>query len=436
MLSDPEITPRKKQPDDSRVHKLPSELLLRIFLIGEEIDRAARPRELWYLGMQDIVTQVCSHWRDIAVNCPMLWTHIHITRPGPRHLASVYLARAGAVTLLDINIEMRARYYNGLEIGDDDWKHQRAAVPEILYFLDSCGAPVSRWKSLSVSALEPDVLLKFIGTLCAEAAPALRFLSCRLSRLVSVSSEDRIIRDPQYSSDFYQLSPFVVPSLRCVELDRLPWSYVFDRPPPVFAGLTELRLTSGATLSSPAQLQELLSFNPQLEVLSLSTSDTSYEVLNNLEPVSQRIRMQQLNTLSVNTIMNLSWALSVLQLIEAPVLKRLSLSSFVSTKAEDVQIPDLCRFICTHPSGDSALNEFQSPSIHELDIHNFLLRREQVVDIFTCWPSITRLYANRAQLETLWDPLLLPNLSYLKVHFKPHPQLGRILSPGRLQGAQ
>src|SRR5690348_4302706 len=103
---------------------------------------------------------------------------MHITRPGSHHLASLYLSRVGAVTPLDINIELRTRYYTSSEIEYDDWKRQREAVPALVKYLVSNGAPVSRWKSLSVCALQPDVLLKFIGIICAEAAPALRFLSC------------------------------------------------------------------------------------------------------------------------------------------------------------------------------------------------------------------------------------------------------------------
>ncbi|CAE7100068.1 unnamed protein product [Rhizoctonia solani] len=415
----------------SGIHKLPPELLLRIFQAGEASERAAHPKDQSYLGLQDIATQVCGRWRNLAIGCPTLWTYIHVTRPSARALARLYLARAGPGTLLDLDIKIQRGWCEGQDIGYDDWDSQRVVVQEFLEFLSSHGATVNRWKTLDLCSPEPGVLLGFIGTLSTETAPALRFLSCRLCHHGRSDKGRYLSRQPQHPKNAYQLSPFIVPKFK---FDRLSWCCVFDRSSPVFSGLTELRFTSWPSRCSPSQLQALLLLNPQLELLSLGTSDLyKWEILREIEFFIdvESVRMVQLHTLSVETIKDLFWVIGVLKLIDAPVLKKLSIAAFVCTEKQEAEVQYLCRLPCgpraMDEEGDSTLGKPRYPYLNELDIHNFF-HREHVIDMLTSWPSITKLHASRAQAALLEDSSLLPQLSYLKIHFKAPPQLCRILS--------
>ncbi|CAE6446547.1 unnamed protein product [Rhizoctonia solani] len=432
------ITERKHQPHDKGIHKLPPELLSVIFLMAEEMDRATRARESWYLAVQDVATQVCSRWRNVAVNSPVLWTHIHITRNSSHNLALLYLARAGDSVLLDIVVEIRPRYYCDFDLVEgEDWEMQRYLVAELCAFLSLNKAPVNRWKSLSVSAIIPDVLLEFIETICVKTAPNLRFLSCRwLCDYFDRADEQRIRDEVPLPGKVHRLSPLVVPVLRSVEFDHLLWDYIFDRPLSTLSGLTELRLTFSLDLCLPSQLANLLASNPQLELLMLAASIVSqlHAITDDLILVRERAHMAKLHTLSINTISDLSWALVVLQIVDAPALKKLSISSFISSRNKDVRITELCKASNRSSLSDNPTTS-QYPLVDELDIHNCLLHRQQIVDMFVCWPSITRLYANRGQVDLLKEePSLLPCLSYLKIDFKPHPQLGAILNSREAAG--
>ncbi|CAE6523756.1 unnamed protein product [Rhizoctonia solani] len=408
------------------IHKLPPELLLRIFQIGEESERATLPKEQGSTRIQDLATQICSHWRNVAISCPTLWNYIHIIHPGPHYLIARYLARAGPGVLLDLDIKLQCGWCEGLDVGHDDWESQSKTVAELLGFLASHGASTNRWRSLMICSPEPGRLLEFTGILSAETAPALRFLSCRLCHH-GRSNGGRYIRDPQkHNNNALELSPFIVPGFR---FDRLSWCCIFNPNSPIFSGMTELKFTSWPSRCSPAQLQELLLLNPQLELLSLGTSDLYLweppAVLRSFTDC-QSIRMPQLHTLTIGTINDLYWVVGVLNLIDAPVLRKLSISSFVCTEKYEGAVKYLCRLPCKDEEGDPTLGKPRYPILNELDIHNFF-HREHVIDMFTSWPSIARLYANRAHVELLEDPSMLPHLTHLKIHFKPHPELGCIL---------
>ncbi|KAH7325435.1 hypothetical protein B0J17DRAFT_722899 [Rhizoctonia solani] len=308
------IAKKKKQPFNHGVHKLPSELLLRIFQTGAEIDRATLTKDSCHIGMQDTIT-VCRYWREIAINCPMLWTHIHITRPGPYHLASLYLTRAGASTLLDITIEMGRRWCGDLSqfAGYASWSRHFEPAGELINFLGSQGAAVSRWKSLSVRAPDIAVLLTFLGLLSAEASPALRFLSCKLSHDKHLIARRYITNLEAHDNGALQLSPFVVSR---IEFDYLSWTRVFDLPSPVFSGITELKFTSCPSWCSSSQIQELLLLNPQLEVLSVGTS--------------KPYKWDRIHSIGFN-----QFILAISRMVDAPALRKISITSFVCTEGQE-----------------------------------------------------------------------------------------------------
>jgi hypothetical protein len=57
------------------ISQLPSELLLRIFLFVRSGDSNGCDLD-WI-----VVTQVCRHWRDLALRYPLLWNHINLSYP-------------------------------------------------------------------------------------------------------------------------------------------------------------------------------------------------------------------------------------------------------------------------------------------------------------------------------------------------------------------
>ena len=85
--------PNPQQPLGTLVpiHRLPSELLVEIFYLCQD--------KLWVHknGMRGLgwitLTEVCGHWRDLAIHTPGLWVNINLGHPRSMSRRSLSLSK-------------------------------------------------------------------------------------------------------------------------------------------------------------------------------------------------------------------------------------------------------------------------------------------------------------------------------------------------------
>lgn len=428
---DCQINTRRAQNSETIINKLPPELLSRIFLIGEA-GRSIRQkvRKASYIGFQDLVTQVCSHWRNVAIGNPTLWTYIHITRTAPHRLAYLYLSRAGSTALFDIDIEMRSRYWNSISTRSD-WAHdvyrQIGYIPYMLHSLNAYGARIDRWKSLSVCVNEPGTLPKFVKFLDTLAAPALRFLSFKWNIDQHSLGEEQEVNASAFcvlldARDPHRLSETSVPNLRCVELTSVPWRFLFSQDLLIFHGLTSLSLTAAYIRYTISGLHRLLSSSPQLESLHISSGFVDRDSAT--EEFTERAHLPLLCSLSVHTRILAHWALHVLKMVDAPGLQSLTISAV----DEGDMHAGIAEYIATGNTLDNLPNLSIYPTLRELDIYDFACPNKELLRMLVALPSVTHLSLCGNQAEVLGEsPWPLPKLSFLNFPAQPHAELEGVL---------
>ncbi|KAG8715555.1 hypothetical protein FRC11_003027 [Ceratobasidium sp. 423] len=419
-------TEQRIRNDAQSINKLPIELLSHIFGIGEASERSSRPRTCYYIPFQEIITV----------------SMFAIDGGSPYHLVSLYLERSGSTRLLDIDLEMRKRFWRVVAIETRDWEAQLKKVPYLLKFLISRGATVDRWRSLTVCAKQPEVLYAVIGFVNAQPARALRSLSCRwkVRGYNSDIEELRSLDYPHLFSDSYSFSAPTTPELRYVEFDAIPWGYVFNRPSPIFTGLKKLTLTSSYAPCSPGNLYKLLTSNPELEELSLGISKrAAHEFQNEIEPGPDdfHVCLPYLRSLSFATSSLTTWVLCVIERIEAPALERLSVSGRFKSSPEGTRLADhfmrgLPIVAGAEAGSDDSSTRTKSihPLLDELDISKLTMTPvgDPLVGMLSSLTTITKLSVSGNHIRQLRKmPHVLPNLSHVYCSRVSYRQLGDML---------
>ncbi|CAE6520961.1 unnamed protein product [Rhizoctonia solani] len=329
----PDVTCKRRRHVNKTIANLPPEILSQVVLMGEELARSTRARTVSYNTVQEVASHVCRYWRQVAVNTPVLWTYIHISRPLPNPLASLYLGRAGSTLLLDIDIEMRSRYWKKAKICIAEWDKQRASLNELLCYLFSRGAGFRRWKSLSISSKHFDPLCTLILRLNAESAPFLERITFKKHLpeidpditlgFVSVREKDNIF------SNRYCISQSALPNLRCVDFGLVPCNFIFNRPSPLLTGLTHLNLEIDRDDSWLFyHMHSFFAANPQLETIALSAkSRAAYRRRMITRAPDPPISFLRLRSLSISAIgpRYSYWLFLVLHMIDSPALESLAL---------------------------------------------------------------------------------------------------------------
>ncbi|CAE6418006.1 hypothetical protein ACGC1H_005121 [Rhizoctonia solani] len=333
-----EVIHKKQRHDKRVVDRLPSEILSHIFLMSEALARKTRARTVSYNTVQEVASQVCNYWRQVAINTPALWTYIHISRPLPNPLASLYIERSGSTLLLDIDLELRSRYWRKAKICITEWHKQFTSLRQLLDYLVLHGAEFRRWKSLSISSKRTELLFTLIPRLNSESAPFLeRFTFKRhwpenTANINLTSPYQRFSHGPAYDSDAnilsnrYCISQSELPNLRCVDLGSVPYDFIFDRPAPLFTGLTHLKLEINRDdIWSTLSTDTFFSANSQLETLCLSAKARGgRDTLITQAPPIKFLRLRSLS-ISATGPRHVHWVLSVLQMIDAPALESFAL---------------------------------------------------------------------------------------------------------------
>ncbi|KAG8781829.1 hypothetical protein FRC12_021477 [Ceratobasidium sp. 428] len=334
-----DVSGLKLRNSERSINRLPSELLLRIFEVGDEEQRATRNEGEPYYGFQDLVTQVCTHWHDVATNAPALWTYIYISRPPPHHSAALYLDRCGPAALLDIYLEMSDKFgpYPGaidaprLRQWRRDMIHDmriRPTTKDTIESLIQYGAITSRWKSLSIRSRDSRMLYQALKYVHPQSTPVLQYLSVECSLQAYFATT--FLAENESENNAYPTPSGLFSRLRHIELITLPAGFLLKRLLPMLAGLTRLKLSSEVKLYSRAQLCDMLSANSQLESLDISGCIIDED----FEPTDRRVVLPTLRSLSIASEESCAWTLGIMKMINGPAVEHLKLSHY------GYQLPD------------------------------------------------------------------------------------------------
>ncbi|CAE6476258.1 hypothetical protein ACGC1H_003242 [Rhizoctonia solani] len=303
-----------------------------MFIVTAE--SSIRPRGAYRFTLfPDVAIEVCSQWRRVALASPRLWTHLHIREHLDDDDIALWLSRAGNDALLDIEIDILEPYCGVAYFGITNWAKQVYHIAGIFKFLCSLRAGPQRWRSLSLSVLQPEPLYTLIQLLNEQPAPSLRYLYLCSEPDGSDHrfDEDMPLTKAHYGKA-YSLSEHAVPNLRRAGFIYVSWRYVFDRPKPLFSGLTSLDLSSGSWIPPLIlpDIQQLLSANPNLESLQLSVGSAASDYESDHLPDDRRpnpVHLSSLKNLSLEGGENITLLWDILSIINAPLLEKLTLSN-------------------------------------------------------------------------------------------------------------
>lgn len=406
------------------VHKLPVEVLSWIFTLGEGTSRESRVSGLRYAGFQDLVTQVCRRWRDIAINTQELWAYIFISRPPPHSLAQLYISRAGSYPLV-IDIDMRRSYT--LPISRFDHKEQTKRVLQTFGFIIGCRGGVERWGSLIVQSKLAQVLFDIIGFLSKTSTPVLQFLS--LTWRSPSTNQQRALQYARHQLNNWGSCSLSRnsqrPQLHHVQFNELPSGFALNHGSSMLSNLTEFVFVNKQGHPPIQDIGTFLSANPQLESLYLDTTTecSSYAVPMLLTHL--QAQMPMLRSFSLNAETNQGWCFQVLQIVDAPGLEHFKLK---------IRVP--YRSLCYYPAGklvrylglgrldgvlrcdmppeeDISYGSPIFPKLRHLDVEHVIGHYTGVPLLLQAVPSITQITLSLTCLQALAEhPELIPNASH------------------------
>ncbi|QRW12049.1 F-box-like protein [Ceratobasidium sp. AG-Ba] len=425
------------------INRLPVELLSRIFLTGDKLDEidalesSSREKQQEF---QEIVAQVCHHWRTVVTSIPMLWSYIRIDVSYPYSRAELFLARSGNTIPLELELDMTGEFMKGLDKHDN---HSHAArTTESLAFIVSKGGATSRWASLKVWGGLPGVLFATIDFITGANLDNLHTLG-----LVNDPDDPGLLQDLVSKALLERGTPQLAlfhnppPLLRHVELFGIASDFLFSNPtPPRLCNLSHLELSTIPTLPRLESLEELLSNNLGLESLVLDMG-----LVHDLEAS----RLRSLRRFVLKEPMNTSWALFVLMMIDAPGLEMFVLD------LRDTVLPRLPGAIATYAGigrkngqllarilSESEANELGPiyPVLKHLVIGAFPDDSDYIHHMVRQYSSISRLdwelrgSAGKAFRGLGKSPLPCPRLEHRRVREVPSHELVHVVQSRAAQG--
>ncbi|KAI0670795.1 hypothetical protein C8Q78DRAFT_1032001 [Trametes maxima] len=286
------------------INELPSELLTHIFTLGWTPERDQQPDEedIDDVGSDDgtyssvssdesvlqrkedehkqrrlpfnvLVSHVCARWRDVAIDNPLLWSHVRFEGPPPYDRAVTYLARAKAAPLAITVDRTDDSDVETVDSGAGIYR-PRDNDPDLTIIdgiMDLIIPYVQQWRALQVMVnFYPHIhrVLEALGA--ADPAPLLEVL-----QLYHHEDTDEHIRfkHPELREQPFRLFQGVAPRLTEAALwgVHLPWS---KDGSPFLTGLTELELAYHARDVRPSfyDFARILRDSPDLRALSLCLS--------------------------------------------------------------------------------------------------------------------------------------------------------------------
>ncbi|CAE6459056.1 unnamed protein product [Rhizoctonia solani] len=372
--------------------------------------------------------QVCSQWMKVAFSSHALWTHIHIVEHFDDDDVALWVSRAGPNQLFDIEIDMLEPYCGVAFFDITDWEEQESHITRIFQFFCSIKAGPQRWRSLSLSVLQPEPMYKFIQLLNKQPAPNLRhlYLCSEPDWNDNEFHEDRCLTNAHRRKG-YSLSEHAAPYLRHAELTYVSWNYVFDRPNPLLSGLTVLNLSAGSCIPASVlpNVQKLLSANPKLEWLRISSGSAADYEFDRLpdEECPTPVRLSSLKTLLLDGGDNshsLLWDL--LSIITAPSLEVLKLENG-GTSDDDEFTPKIFAYLTNGRSKDegsalSSTSKSPFPLLRKLDVAGISsVGDKMMADLLASLPLVTHLLISCYEAESSLNKAshVLPSLETLSL---------------------
>ncbi|KAH7339454.1 hypothetical protein B0J17DRAFT_655203 [Rhizoctonia solani] len=306
------------------INSLPPEVLSRIFTLCEYANRTAwsirndltrgHPNSFY----QTTLPAVCSYWRGVALDTPVLWSRITLSDSPPFNLSALYLSRSGSKAPLDIEIR----------ITDKHWGYSDSWTPkahQALPFIVTHGGKTSRWRSCWIQTNDLPAHLATLKFLLTSDLSILRYLELDYCGPEYTS---RRLESGVYSNFISTGSLFhdpPIPRLQIAVLRSVPNTCLFRNIG--FFQLTELtylELDFCSPLPKLIQLNGLLAACPRLAALFLDSildSHFSGEPDQPDEPVElPRIRLPMLRSLALKYALRTTvlWELGILKMIDAP----------------------------------------------------------------------------------------------------------------------
>ncbi|CAE6508281.1 unnamed protein product [Rhizoctonia solani] len=438
------------------INQLPIEVLASIFHIVKDMQGDLQSYRSTLI--QEIVLQVCAHWRNVALATPILWRHIYISHPPPHPKAQLYISRSGNCSL-DIQMEMKASY---LEPEDElffDSGRQAERALQTLQLIVEYGGTMDRWRSLIIRSKAARPLYDAIGLINSAPTPALRFLSFTWggddrNRALSLVNSPRVqaMRDAEgKTGDSYSLAHSSRrPQLAHVELVRLPSQFVFLRSSPMVSNLTRFKLAS--PFPSLQSVSNLLSGTPCLELLDVDIGNLSLEnARERLNPTSLdrlRISLPLLSVFSLKIWQYQICGLQLLKIINAPNVESFELEFEIDHgdagylgDDRNWSIPAYLAKGRVHGALQSLTSPARNvkcgpifPLAHKLNIKHISStggtfgQPTKYHALASAFPNITHLAASHQCIDVmLGDPNAHPNLTHIALQTPNHKDIRKSL---------
>ncbi|KAI8978677.1 hypothetical protein BD414DRAFT_465679 [Trametes punicea] len=272
-------------PKDGRclINQLPSELLSHIFTLGWTPERDQEPDEDDFeddeeekerkLPFNVLVSHVCARWRAVALENPLLWSHIRFVGDPPFDRATTYLERAKSAPLA-ITIDRTVDDGDDFSVSDDASHTPEDNDPDLSIIggiMDLITPRVAHWQALQIMvSFYPHMHRALQALSAAGPAPMLEVL-----QLYHYEDTDEHLnfKQPELREQPFRLFGGVAPRLTHVALwgVHLPWA---KEESPFLTGLTDLELAYHARDVRPTfyQFSRILRSSPDLRTLTLCLS--------------------------------------------------------------------------------------------------------------------------------------------------------------------
>ncbi|CEL53817.1 hypothetical protein RSOLAG1IB_06598 [Rhizoctonia solani AG-1 IB] len=317
------VESRKLRNSLQPVGRLPEDLLVEVLMTVKSSSSTEHP----YVHHVYTASQVCSRWRRICINSPLLWACIRIETFPLSPFVDLCITRAkGAPISLNVD-PLRKKH----KLTTNNWRH-------LVRSLATRSVSTERWKALAIHVDSFEVFPDLLEHLVLHPTPNLESISCatqthkHLSELHPAHRSNTVSFSPSKS----QLLSSSLPRLSSVELKRVHLAHLFDLKPPVLLNrLTRLHLVqSGVIHYTPDAFALLLSSYPNLQEVSLTeypySKDTDPALWSTIPPIAFRtlcrLKLLVADVYAVDGI-GTPWILRFLQSIDAPRLQQLIIVS-------------------------------------------------------------------------------------------------------------
>ncbi|KAL5639175.1 hypothetical protein ACGC1H_006630 [Rhizoctonia solani] len=427
------------------INELPVEVLSRVFILGENMQRGPRAIGLPYMGFQDLVVQVCHLWREVAISTPDLWTYIFISHPPPHLHAALYISRSGAFPL-HIDLDMRTPFMRPID--PSRGKEQAERALEALEFIEKAGGTRDRWGSLIIFSKALLAIISIYSFFTRTPTPALRFVSIKWRAHDGTCDDQARLGAQKFRLDQMTLAHGPErPQLCHVEINGLPRFFTINQRSALVSNLTRFTIIFSATTSLPFHrgFSAIFSASPRLEHFSVDMRATLYSPVEiELGPAtisSLQVHLPLLRSFSPDTGHLYQWSLDLLRIMDAPGVEDFDIN--IERGFSDLTLTELHQYLakgringvlqCYVPPNDNILGSGAIfPLLEHLNVKRMYRGVNNVSRIFAAFPMVTKVTFGGIGVLTLYEhPKYLPNafhFTYIDEKFVKVPLVTGLLN--------